>query len=80
MYTAYYPLHEKFILAGHLRFGHIFRSKFEKIPPNERFYLGGPNSVRGYDPDALPPYGVSEKIVKGKTMQAIYHSRWGLNV
>jgi outer membrane protein assembly factor BamA len=58
--SLFYPAYKKFIVAGHLRFGHIFRRKFENILPCERFFLGGPNSVRGYEPDTLPPLGVSE--------------------
>lgn len=39
------------------RLGHIFRETFNRIMPPERFYLGGPHSVRGYQPDGCPPLG-----------------------
>ncbi|MBY0353132.1 BamA/TamA family outer membrane protein [Candidatus Babeliales bacterium] len=55
-------LHNNVIGAFRLRFGHIFRRKFNQIMPIERFYLGGPYSVRGYEKDSLPPLGVSEHI------------------
>ena len=34
--------------------------------PIERFYLGGPYSVRGYEKDALPPFGEASTIKDGK--------------
>jgi outer membrane protein insertion porin family len=45
------------ILASRVRFGHIFRKAFEAIMPPERFYLGGANSLRGYQTDKCPPVG-----------------------
>jgi outer membrane protein assembly factor BamA len=66
--TLFYPLHERFILAGRFNFGHIFRGKFEKIIPHERFYLGGPNTVRGYGQDSIPPLGTSQRTVNDTTI------------
>lgn len=43
--------------AARARFGHIFRKKFTAIMPPERFYLGGANSLRGYQTDKCPPLG-----------------------
>ena len=67
--SLFYPIYKKLIFAWRLRFGHIFRRKFEKIMPIERFYLGGPYFVRGYEPDALPPLGVFESVKDGKTIK-----------
>ncbi|MFH1644621.1 MAG: BamA/TamA family outer membrane protein [bacterium] len=58
------------VVAGlRLRWGHIFRQDFEYIMPIERFYLGGPHSVRGYEIDSIPPLGVSINIVDGKIIK-----------
>ena len=57
--SAFYSIHEDVVLAGRLRLGHIFRRNFETIMPIERFFLGGPNSVRGYEKDSVPPIGKS---------------------
>jgi outer membrane protein assembly factor BamA len=43
--------------AARIRFGHIFLQDFSSIMPPERFYLGGANSLRGYQPDRCPPLG-----------------------
>lgn len=49
--------------AARARLGHIFRKKFTAIMPPDRFYLGGANSLRGYQTDKCPPLGnfVDEK-------------------
>jgi len=64
--SIFYPIAKKFIAALRFRSGHIFIEKFENISPAERFYLGGPLSVRGYEKDALPPLGENIEIVNGK--------------
>lgn|GEM_PF-3438102 len=41
-----------------LRAGHIFTdSAFSNIHPEDRFFLGGTNSLRGYSKDTVPPIG-----------------------
>lgn len=67
--SLFYPIYHNIILAGRLRLGHIFGRKFEQILPIERFYLGGPYSVRGYELDALPPLGISQRIVDGNVVR-----------
>ncbi len=40
------------------RYGHIFSDNpFSSIHPNDRFYLGGADTIRGYSKDTLPPLG-----------------------
>lgn len=58
--ALFLPVSDKCIIAGRIRLGHIFKDKFERIIPIERFYLGGPYSVRGYEIDSLPPLGYSD--------------------
>lgn len=48
----------KFVLGFRARLGHIFNQKFRAIMPPERFYLGGANSLRSYEPDLAPPLGI----------------------
>lgn len=58
-------LNDTITFASRIRLGHIFRRSFDQIMPVERFYLGGPYSVRGYTKDAIPPIGVTEKTADG---------------
>lgn len=55
--SVFYPVWRAVVLGCRLRFGHIFQNKFPNIMPPERFYLGGENSLRGYDYDSVPPLG-----------------------
>ncbi len=54
--SCFVPLYNNVVIAGlRMRFGHIFNEQFNKIMPIERFYLGGSNSLRSYEPDMAPP-------------------------
>ncbi len=53
---AFIPLSSS-VLALRFRAGHIFGRQFSAIMPPERFFLGGPNSLRGYLQDYCPPLG-----------------------
>ncbi|KKQ33541.1 MAG: Outer membrane protein assembly factor BamA [candidate division TM6 bacterium GW2011_GWF2_37_49] len=67
--SYFHPIFKDFIFAARFRFGYIFRKDFEDIMPIERFYLGGPYSVRGYDIDSMPPLGVTEKDQDGNIIR-----------
>jgi outer membrane protein insertion porin family/translocation and assembly module TamA len=43
--------------------GHVFNRSFDKINPIERFYLGGALTLRGYERDYTPPYGLLTKPI-----------------
>lgn len=45
------------VFGFRFRAGHIFNQDFNNIMPPERFYLGGQNSLRSYEPDMGPPLG-----------------------
>jgi outer membrane protein assembly factor BamA len=57
-HSQYLPLAPRLTLALRARLGHVFNRYFNQINPIERFYLGGACSLRGYDPDYCPPYGL----------------------
>ncbi|MFH0898434.1 MAG: BamA/TamA family outer membrane protein [bacterium] len=59
--SVFCPVYKDFIVAARIRLGYIIRRSFDQIMPIERFYLGGPFSVRGYEKDSLPPLGITEK-------------------
>lgn len=45
------------VLAVRMRLGHIMNQTFSRIMPPERFYIGGQNTLRSYEPDFGPPLG-----------------------
>ncbi len=52
----YFPLNEDFILASRLKFGGSFPYGDDTtVPPDDRFYLGGGTTVRGYPFNSLGP-------------------------
>lgn len=51
------PFPRRCMLATNMAVGHIVTSSFAQLLPSERFYLGGPHSVRSYQVDMAPPYG-----------------------
>ncbi len=59
--SAYLPLMKNevgespVVLASFLKGGSIWIKQTDMIPPNKRFYLGGPGSVRGYGFQLLGP-------------------------
>lgn len=54
-----------FVFAAHVQAGHIFYQCFNHILPTERFYLGGPRSIRSYEYGMCPPLGVIEPTPQG---------------
>lgn len=72
--SGFVPLTRSIVLAGHLRGGAVFAPKLDLssgaanfVPPEQRFYAGGPNDVRGFDRNQLGPlvYVVPEDSIPG---------------
>ena len=57
-HAFYTPLIKKSTLAIRMRVGHVFNREFNQLIPLDRFYLGGANTVRGYDRDYCSPLGL----------------------
>ncbi|MEO5798655.1 MAG: BamA/TamA family outer membrane protein [Gemmatimonadales bacterium] len=61
--SFYLPLTRTVVLASHLRGGAVYAPKINLasgttanfVPPDQRFYAGGPNDVRGFDRNELGP-------------------------
>jgi outer membrane protein insertion porin family len=51
----YFPLFWSTIAHLHAQAGYVMENGGERIPPFERFYLGGMNSVRGYKERTISP-------------------------
>lgn len=47
--TMYQSLIADFVFSWHGKYAHLFENTSEPVPDFERFYLGGINTVRGYD-------------------------------
>jgi outer membrane protein assembly complex protein YaeT len=71
-YTRYHPITRDIVFSWHLRAGAIFAPNVTLasgvnayVPPDQRFYGGGPNDVRGYQRNELGPivYSVNRRLV-----------------
>jgi outer membrane protein assembly complex protein YaeT len=71
-YTRYHPITRDVVFSWHVRAGAIFAPNVTLasgvnayVPPDQRFYGGGPNDVRGYQRNELGPivYSASRHLV-----------------
>ncbi|HEY4319750.1 MAG TPA: BamA/TamA family outer membrane protein [Gemmatimonadales bacterium] len=60
--SGFLPVNRTWVLAGHIRGGVIVAPQIDIagdsgnfVPPDQRFYAGGANDVRGYDQNELGP-------------------------
>ncbi|MEE8398103.1 MAG: BamA/TamA family outer membrane protein, partial [Desulfobacterales bacterium] len=71
---VYYPLYRKLVAFGHLKGGFVRKTSSAILPDYERFYLGGMNSLRGFDwrdisPTKVNALGIETKIGGDKFVQ-----------
>jgi outer membrane protein insertion porin family len=72
--AVFVPVRPGWVLAGNLRAGTFLRGALGGedgfIPPERRFFAGGPSSVRGVPPNALGPtaYVITEQEVEFDTL------------
>ena len=76
--SFFVPFNVRLIGAFRLRIGHIFSPSFVRLLPSERFYLGGPCTVRSYQQDFVAPVACYEE--NGATQWAPQGSRTMFNV
>lgn len=62
-YALYIPFSDKVVFAFRTRLGHVFNQHYNELLPIDRFYLGGANTIRGYDRDYCPPLGLLTKPI-----------------
>ncbi len=51
----YKPLIGDLVLRTNFEIGHIIQSTPRNVPPSERFFLGGPNSLKGFNMFSISP-------------------------
>ncbi len=56
----------RFRLIGRVEQGAIVAAGFEQLPPSQRFFAGGDDSVRGYTYQSLGPKNATGKIIGGR--------------
>lgn len=66
--SAYFPVSDRAVLAGRVRFGSIVGADAPSIAPSRRFYSGGGGSVRGYGYQRVGPKDFEGDPIGGKTL------------
>jgi translocation and assembly module TamA len=61
-----YPVAKGLRLLGRIEEGALFVSGFDRLPPSQRFFAGGDESVRGYSYHTLAPRDAKGNLVGGK--------------
>jgi len=57
------PWRSRILTRG--QFGALWVDDFSRLPPSERFFAGGDNSIRGYDIESLGPVDATGSVVGG---------------
>jgi outer membrane protein assembly factor BamA len=78
--TLFIPIARVLVGGIRIRVGHVFSTRFSQIMPPDRFFLGGAHSVRGYEPDHVPPLGVMCDPDTGKNILVPQGGRTMANV
>lgn len=67
----YRPLFQDLTFRTKLELGQVYQTTTKNIPPSEKFYLGGPNNLKGYDPLTVSPKSPSG-LPLGGAVEAVY--------
>ncbi|MGE4232755.1 MAG: outer membrane protein assembly factor BamA [Bacteriovoracia bacterium] len=51
----YTPVFDDLTFRTKIEVGEVFQTTDKHIPPSEKFYLGGPNNLKGFDPLTVSP-------------------------
>ncbi len=51
----YHPITDDLVFRTKLEVGHTLQTTDKNVPPSEKFYLGGPNNLKGYDTFTVSP-------------------------
>jgi outer membrane protein insertion porin family len=52
---VYFPIIGSTVLSGNFLWGHVISTEGETVPLFERFFLGGPYTIRGFEARTLSP-------------------------
>ncbi|MBI3544353.1 MAG: outer membrane protein assembly factor BamA [Deltaproteobacteria bacterium] len=67
----YHPITEDLTFRTKLEIGHTLKTTDKNVPPSEKFYLGGPNNLKGYDTFTVSPKDAAD-IPLGGASELLY--------
>lgn len=66
-YRRYWNVGERTTLAGRISVGNLLLAELSDVPADERYYVGGANSVRGYGYRDLAPINADGELTGGRS-------------
>lgn len=69
--SCFTPLFGQTVFGVRMRMGTMLHAPFDRILPAERFYLGGPHSLRSYNADYAPPLNAFVNCCGGRCLVPI---------
>ena len=63
--SHYFPLPWRFVFFARGRAGYVYENSGFILPDYEKFYLGGMNTIRGYDQDEIQPRDEDGNVIGG---------------
>ena len=75
-YRHFWPAPFGTVLSAHGQFGYVHAFGGEEVPLDERFYLGGINTLRGFDPRKVGPYNEETDEYTGGYKQTYFNFEW----
>ena len=63
--SHYFPLPWRFVFFARGRAGYVYENSGFVLPDYEKFFLGGMNSIRGYDEDEIQPRDSDGNVIGG---------------
>lgn len=61
-----YPIGSRFTIFARAEMGASFTPDFQDLPPSQRYFAGGDQSVRGYSYQSIGPRDINGDVVGGK--------------
>jgi outer membrane protein insertion porin family len=75
-YRHFWPAPLGTVLSAHGQIGYVHAFGGEEVPLDERFYLGGINTLRGFDPRQVGPYNQETDEYTGGYKQTYFNFEW----
>jgi len=75
-YRHFWPAPFGTVFSAHGQIGYISAWGDEDVPIDERFYLGGINTLRGFEPREVGPYNPRTEEYTGGDMETFFNFEW----
>lgn len=75
-YRHFWPAMYSTVLSAHGQIGYVHAFGGEEVPLDERFYLGGINTLRGFQPREVGPYNPDTDEFTGGMKETYFNFEW----